>query len=169
MARNLTGGLPVLYQGRLANLGPFQERLTPAQEKRQKGDAEWHRSAGLQNGQQGKCSDAWDELVCNAMHMKTWQNAAHKQMTWQRRWITGRHLAHRIRGVTQDLLVVMLTMKVYRSKYYLPLFQNSSSGTSANPCFPLRRAYLFTFMLSHCPLIKKHQLESTAVICMHCY
>ena len=25
MARNLTGGLPVLYQGRLANLGPFRE------------------------------------------------------------------------------------------------------------------------------------------------
>ena len=37
MARNLTGGLPVLYQGRLANLGPFRERLIPAQEKRQKG------------------------------------------------------------------------------------------------------------------------------------
>ena len=31
-----------------------------------------------------------------------------------------------------------------------------SSGTSTNPCFPLRRAYLFTFMLSHHPLIKKH-------------
>ena len=30
MARNLTGGLPVLYQGRLARLGPFRERLTPA-------------------------------------------------------------------------------------------------------------------------------------------
>ena len=30
----------------------------------------------------------------------------------------------------------------------------SSSGTSTNPCFPLRRAYLFTFMLSHHPLIK---------------
>ena len=27
-----------------------------------------------------------------------------------------------------------------------------SSGTSTNPCFPLRRAYLFTFMLSHHPL-----------------
>ena len=27
----------------------------------------------------------------------------------------------------------------------------SSSGTSTNPCFPLRRAYLFTFMLSHHP------------------
>ena len=29
-----------------------------------------------------------------------------------------------------------------------------SSGTSTNPCFPLRRAYPFTFMLSHHPLIK---------------
>ena len=42
-----------------------------------------------------------------------------------------------------------------------------SSGTSTNPCFPLRRAYLFTFMLSHHPLIKKHPLESTSVICIH--
>ena len=42
-----------------------------------------------------------------------------------------------------------------------------SSGTSTNPCFPLRMAYLFTFMLSHHPLIKKHQLESTTVICIH--
>ena len=30
-----------------------------------------------------------------------------------------------------------------------------SSGTSTNPCFPLRRAYPFTFMQSHHPLIKK--------------
>ena len=37
MARNLTGGLLVLYQGRLANFGPFRESLTPAHEKRQKG------------------------------------------------------------------------------------------------------------------------------------
>ena len=29
-----------------------------------------------------------------------------------------------------------------------------SSGTYTNPCFPLRRAYLFTFMLIHHPLIK---------------
>ena len=40
MERNLTGGLPVVYQGRLANLGPFQESLTPAHEKRQKGAPE---------------------------------------------------------------------------------------------------------------------------------
>ena len=31
-----------------------------------------------------------------------------------------------------------------------------SSGTSTNPCFPLLRAYPFSFMLSHHPLIKKH-------------
>ena len=40
VARNLTGGLPVLYQGRLANLGPFRESLTPAHNKRQKGTPE---------------------------------------------------------------------------------------------------------------------------------
>ena len=34
MERNLTGGLPVVYQGHLANLGPCRERLTPAHEKR---------------------------------------------------------------------------------------------------------------------------------------
>ena len=39
MARNLTGGLPVLYQGRLANLGPFRESLIPAHEERQEGGA----------------------------------------------------------------------------------------------------------------------------------
>ena len=37
MARNLTDGLPVLYQGRLANLGPFRERFTPTHNERQKG------------------------------------------------------------------------------------------------------------------------------------
>ena len=34
MARNLTGGLPMLYQGCLARLGPFRERLTPAHENK---------------------------------------------------------------------------------------------------------------------------------------
>ena len=40
MARNLTGGLPVVYRGHLANHGPFRECLTPAHEKRQKGAPE---------------------------------------------------------------------------------------------------------------------------------
>ena len=65
MTRNLIGGLSVVYQGRLANLGPFRERLTPAHETRQKGDAGASRSVGLQYGQREKSSDAWDEHVCN--------------------------------------------------------------------------------------------------------
>mgnify|MGYP005822319167 CR=1 FL=1 len=38
MTRNLTGGLPVVYQGHLANLGPFRESLTHAHNRRQKGE-----------------------------------------------------------------------------------------------------------------------------------
>lgn len=41
-------------------------------------------------------------------------------------------------------------------KMLLTSISKPSSGTSTNPCFPLWRAYLFTFMLSHHPLIKKH-------------
>ena len=40
MARNLTGGLLVLYQGRLANLSPFRESLTPTHKKREEGTPE---------------------------------------------------------------------------------------------------------------------------------
>ena len=38
MARNLTGGLPVVYQGHLASLGPFRESLTTAHNRREKGE-----------------------------------------------------------------------------------------------------------------------------------
>ena len=34
MARNLTGGLPVVNQGRMTSLGPIRKRLTLAHEKR---------------------------------------------------------------------------------------------------------------------------------------
>ena len=64
MERNLIGGLPVVYQGRLASLGPFRECLTPSHSERQEGDAGGHRSAGLQNRQRGKCSDARNEHIC---------------------------------------------------------------------------------------------------------
>ena len=64
MARNLTGGLPVVYQGHLASLGPFRESLIPTHNRREKGNAGEHRSAELQNGQRGKGSDARDEHVC---------------------------------------------------------------------------------------------------------
>ena len=40
MELNLTGGLPVVNQGRMTSLGPIRERLTPAHEKRQKGTLE---------------------------------------------------------------------------------------------------------------------------------
>ena len=40
MTRNLTGGLPVLYQGRLARLGPFRESLTPDTKEKKRGAPE---------------------------------------------------------------------------------------------------------------------------------
>ena len=58
MERNLTGGLPVVYQGHLANLGPFRERLTPAHEKKQKWVRRCTWECRIANGQWGKCSDA---------------------------------------------------------------------------------------------------------------
>ena len=71
MARNLTGGLTVVYQGCLANLGPFRERLTHTHEKREEGDAGGHRSAGLQNGQRGKARMQETNTYANEMHMMT--------------------------------------------------------------------------------------------------
>src|SRR3954469_24236693 len=38
------------------------------------------------------------------MQMMTWQRATGKHMTWQRRRITGGHLAHQIRGVTRGVV-----------------------------------------------------------------
>ena len=71
MARNLTGGLPVVYQGRLANLGPFRECLTPAHEKRQKGAPE---DIGVpdcktDNGENARMHEM--NMYANAMHMMT--------------------------------------------------------------------------------------------------
>ena len=71
ISRNLTGGLPVVYQGRLANLSSFRERLTPAHEKRQKGDAGARRSVGLQNGQRENARMQETNTNANAMHMMT--------------------------------------------------------------------------------------------------
>ena len=58
MVRNLTGGLPVVNQGRLASLGPIRKFLTPTHEKKVERTIGGDRSAGMQNGQRGKCSDA---------------------------------------------------------------------------------------------------------------
>ena len=71
MARNLTGGLPVVYRGRLANLGPIRERITPAHEKRQKGMRE---DIGVldrktDNGENARMHEM--KTYANAMHMMT--------------------------------------------------------------------------------------------------
>ena len=71
MARHLTGGLPVVYQGRLANLGPFRECLTPAHEKRQKGSSE---DIGVSdretdNGENAQMHET--NTYAKAMHMMT--------------------------------------------------------------------------------------------------
>ena len=58
MARNLTGGLPVVNQGRLASLGPIRKCLIPTHERKVEMTTGGERSTGMQNGQWGKCSNA---------------------------------------------------------------------------------------------------------------
>ena len=48
MERNLTGGLPVIYQGHSENLGPFRERFSAAHKTRsERGDRARVRVVGL--------------------------------------------------------------------------------------------------------------------------
>ena len=71
MERNLTGGLPVVYQGHLKNLGPFRECLTPAHEKRQKGVLE---DVGVSDSKTDNEENALmheTNTYANAMHMMT--------------------------------------------------------------------------------------------------
>ena len=71
MARNLTGGLPVLYQGHLANPDPFRECLTPAHEKIKKGMPV---HVGLSDCKMDNGENAWmheTNMYANAMHMIT--------------------------------------------------------------------------------------------------
>ena len=58
MIRNLTGGLPVVNQGRLASLGPIRKCLIPKHKRKLEMTTGGEQSAGMQNGQRGKCSNA---------------------------------------------------------------------------------------------------------------
>ena len=71
MVRNLTGGLPVAYQGRLANLGPIRERLTPTHEKSQKGTPEdvGVSECKMDNGENAQMHET--NTYANAMNMMT--------------------------------------------------------------------------------------------------
>ena len=103
MERNLTGALPVIFQGHTANLDPFRGRYSPAHATRsRRGDGACE-CVGSRNGEWGKRPDASFERHADEMQMMTWQNATRKQMTTQQQRITARHLAHRSRGVTDYL------------------------------------------------------------------
>ena len=72
MARNLTGGLPVVCQGHLASLGPFRERSTPAHEKKNKRGAP--EEVGVpdcktDNGENARMQET--NTYANEMHMMT--------------------------------------------------------------------------------------------------
>ena len=86
MERNLMGGLPVIYQGHSANLGPFQECFSPAQETRsERGDGARANVDGLRTDRErtrGTLADASFEKHADDMQMMTWKNATRKQMTW---------------------------------------------------------------------------------------
>ena len=72
MERNLTGGLPVVYQAHLKNLGPLRERLTPAHEKKQEGGAPVHVGVSdckTDNGEKARTHET--NTYANAMHMMT--------------------------------------------------------------------------------------------------
>ena len=71
MARNLTGGILVVYQGLLANLGPIRERLTPAYEKTQKEAPEdiGAPDCKTDNGEKARMHET--NMYANAMHMMT--------------------------------------------------------------------------------------------------
>ena len=71
MARNLTGSLPVVNQGRMTSIGPIQKRLTPAHEKREKGTTE---DIGAPECKTDNRENAWmheTNTYANAMHMMT--------------------------------------------------------------------------------------------------
>ena len=71
MIRNLTGGLPVVYQGHLASLGPFRESLTPAHEKNERDAPEEIGAPDCKtdNGENARMHET--NMYANAMHMMT--------------------------------------------------------------------------------------------------
>ena len=72
MEQNLTGGLPVVYQGHLAGLGPFRECSTPAHEKENKRGAPEEVGVSdckTDNGDNARMHET--NTYANAMHMMT--------------------------------------------------------------------------------------------------
>ena len=100
MRRNLAGGLPITQQHRTPSVIPFWEHFYATHETRFErcNRSVWEcRNTKRTTGQRTGCK-FWKHE--DAMQMMTWQNATRRHMTWQGQRITGRHLAHRTRGVT---------------------------------------------------------------------
>ena len=72
MAQNLTSGLPVVYQGHLANLGPFRERLTPLTKRDKRGAPVQVGVSDCKtdNGENARTHET--NMYANEMHMMTW-------------------------------------------------------------------------------------------------
>ena len=71
MARNLTGGLPVVNQGCMESLGPIRKCLTPTHENRYKGAPEeiGAPECKTNNGENARMHEM--NMYANAMHMMT--------------------------------------------------------------------------------------------------
>ena len=72
MERNLTGGLPVVYQGHLTSVGSFRECSTPAHEKKTRAGApedEGAPDSKTDNGENARMHET--NTYANEMHMMT--------------------------------------------------------------------------------------------------
>ena len=71
MTRNLTGGLPVVNQGRMASLETIRKCLIPTHEKKVEMTTGGDRSAGMQNRQRENAQMHETNMYANEMHMMT--------------------------------------------------------------------------------------------------
>ena len=71
MVRNLTGGLPVVNQGRLASLGPIRKCLIPTHERKVEmtTGGEWSTGMQTDNGENARMHET--NTYANEMHMMT--------------------------------------------------------------------------------------------------
>ena len=88
------GGLPVIYQGHLANLGPFQERFSPTHETRSEGRRAHARGLDSERTTErtGETRmDASFEKHVDEMQMMTWKKCntqANNMATTANNWKT---------------------------------------------------------------------------------
>ena len=69
MTRNLTGGLPVVYQGHLARLGPLREHLTPQTKRDKRGAPVGVSDCKTDSGENARMHET--NTYANEMHMMT--------------------------------------------------------------------------------------------------